>query len=109
MTSEELKPVHDGQKSFWGRAKVEHHAGAGLTVLMSYDTVVCTVDAAGNFHRTWRGWSRTTAKHIVEFFRQFCNRGPVPHKAVWLAMPVENPWTSGAAAAVGLLSLEARP
>ena len=74
----ELTPK-DGHKSFYGRAFVIEENGN--KVLFSYRTPVAYIDAAGNFHRTWGGWSATTGRHIVAFGG--------PHKADWDKMTVE--------------------
>lgn len=104
---EELKPIHSGQKSFWGLAHVKRFNSTGAVHLVSYTTYVCCVDAAGRFHRTWDGWSRTTMKHIVEFVRQFVPGGPLTKKE-WEALPVEDPWLPAHDTASALLSTEAK-
>lgn len=87
---EELKPVHDGNKSFNNLAHVKRLQTLGVTYLVSYSTYVCFYDAMGRFHRTWRGWSRTTMRHIVEFVKQFGHGvGPLTKKE-WEALPVED-------------------
>ena len=86
---EELKPVHDGHKSFNGLAYVKRLPTLGVTYLISYSTYVCFYDIKGRFHRTWRGWSRTTMRHVVEFMKQFGHGvGPLTKKE-WEALPVE--------------------
>jgi len=74
----ELMP-NDSRKSFYGKAIVIK-AGA-VRILMSYCTPVAYYDEAGNFHRTWGGWSATTGRHIRAFGG--------PGKAEWDKMPVE--------------------
>lgn len=106
--TEPLKPKFENCVSYWNRAHVERFPLSGAVVLKSYDTYVCFVDAAGRFHRTWGGWSRTTSRHVVEFWRQFCNRGPVPCKRAWEAMPVED-LTVARDVASALVSMEAKP
>ena len=85
MKVTELKPVHDGRKSFYGKALVL--AGNSYTALQSYHTVVCYVNSDGKLHRTWRGWSATTARHVNEFAKQ-CELQPV-NKSQWYDMPCE--------------------
>lgn len=106
---EELKPMHDRQKSFWKRAYVDRRPAIGCTVLLSYDTPVCFVDAAGSFHRIWGGWSRTTSKHVMEFWRQYCGKDPPPFKKVWDSMPTESVSMVGHEVAETLLDPRAVP
>lgn len=105
----ELKPKFEGCVAYWGRAHVGKHRASASTYLRSYDTVVCYVDVRGGFHRTWGGWSRTTSRHVVEFWRQFCGHGPVPYKKAWEAMPVEAVFAKGRTAVSDLVSMEAKP
>ena len=107
---DELKPIHDWQKSFWKRAHVDRRPAIGCVVLLSYDTPVCFVDAAGSFHRIWDGWSRTTMRHVVEFVRQL-GRGVGPlTKREWEALPVEDDLLARTTEARdGLISMEAKP
>ncbi len=108
MTWEELKPVHDGRKSFWGRAHVAR-LGDGTVLLESNWTTVACVDASGRFHRMWSGWSCATGRHLVEFAKQFATDGTLPHKRLWDGLPVEE--DIGAiqrTADLRLLSLEAK-
>lgn len=56
----------------------------------SYWTLVAYFDNDnGNWtlHRTWEGWSRTTAKHIDDALQLF-NLSPL-NKKDWLSLPVE--------------------
>ena len=105
----ELKPMHDRQKSFWKRAYVDRTPATGCVTLLSYDTPVCFVDAAGSFHRIWGGWSRTTSKHVMEFWRQYCGKDPPPFKKVWDSMPLENVPAVGREVAKALLDPRAVP
>ena len=106
---EELKPIHDGRKSFWKRAYIKRLQTLGVTYLVSYSTYVCFYDAKGRFHRAWRGWSRTTMRHIVEFVKQFGNGvGPLTKKE-WEALPVEDDARKvSLEARAELLSMEAK-
>ena len=106
---EELKPVYDGRRSFHRRACVKRLSIVGATYLVSYETYVCFFDARGRFFRTWRGYSRTTMRHIVEFVKQF-GRGKGPlHKKEWEALPVEEmSYDRAMEARTGLLSMEAK-
>ena len=105
----ELKPKFERCVSYWKRAYVEQRPSWGCTLLLSYESPVCFVDAAGGFHRIWGGWSRTTARHIVEFWRQFCGKGPVPFKKVWESMPLEHVPETGLEVAKALLDPRAVP
>ena len=104
-----LKPVHDRHKSFYKRAYVKRLHTTGVVYLISYETYVCFFDAKGRFFRTWRGYSRTTMRHIVEFVKQF-GRGKGPlHKKEWEALPVEEmSYDRAMEARTGLLSMEAK-
>ena len=82
----ELHPRFDSRKSFYGKARVLE-ADDGLTILQSYDTNVCSIDAAGNFHRHWSGESATTMRHVNEFIRQ--HGIPGGGVAWWRELPVE--------------------
>lgn len=86
-----LEPKFERCKSYYMRAAVVSLPELGAKLLYSYDTLVCCVDAAGGFHRAhWKGWSRATARHVAEFYRQYCGRGEPPNKKAWLAMPVRS-------------------
>ena len=65
--TEKLIP-NDSHKSFYGKAKVEHHNFHGLRaeVLVSYTTPVL-VRMDDKLYRTWDGWSATTGRHIRAF------------------------------------------
>ena len=85
MVVTELRPVRDGRKSFYGKALVL--AANGYTLLQSYNTVVCYTNGDGKLHRTWRGWSATTARHVNEFAKQ-CGLQPM-NKSQWYDIPYE--------------------
>jgi len=106
---EELKPMHDGHKSFNKLAHVKRLSTIGATYLVSYTTYVCFYDVKGRFHRTWHGWSRTTMRHVVEFVKQFGNGvGPLT-KREWEALPVEDDARKvSLEARAELLSMEAK-
>lgn len=105
----ELKPKFEDCVSYWKRAYVSSASTTGAIYLVSYGKYVCFVDVRGVFHRKWDGWSRTSGRHIVEFWRQFCGKGPVPYKKVWDAMPVEIDSKSAENAVHDLMTLEAKP
>lgn len=106
---EELKPIHDGHKSFNKLAHVKRLSTVGVVYLISYTTYVCFYDARGRFYRTWRGWSRTTMRHVVEFVKQFGHGvGPLT-KEEWEALPVEDDaHGKSLEARAELLSMEAK-
>ena len=76
-----------GQKSFYGKAWVII-TDDGETILRSYTTDVCKIDAAGRFVRLWDGYSVTTMNHINSFIETFKIDGG--GKKWWLSLPCEN-------------------
>ena len=82
----ELKPIHNRQKSFYGKATVT--TANNKSVLTSYTTEVCYIDHSGNFHRLWDGYSVTTMNHINEYRQQ--NGLETLSKKEWLNIPVEH-------------------
>ena len=82
----ELTPTgYDRAKSFYGKAKVIEKDGE--TVLQSYDTEVCKINASGEFVRLWGGYSVTTMRHINAFIEMFGIEGG--GKKWWNALPIE--------------------
>lgn len=80
----ELPPVADSRKSFYGKARVVEWNGE--KILVSYETPVCKIDAAGRFVRLWNGYSATTMRHVNSFNMLFgINQGG---KAWWDKQPV---------------------
>ena len=83
----ELSPVHDGRKSFYGKALV--WVKGERKTLQSYTTRACYIED-GVLHRI-SGWSlcesATTQRHI----REFCKQENVPYGGVaqWREMEVE--------------------
>ena len=59
-------------------------------LLVSYKTIVAKVGPDGSFHRTWNGWSVSTARHVRMFVAEYCPAmvGKT-NKAQWQAMKVE--------------------
>lgn len=87
----ELKPTLSKQKSFYGKAVVEAHAGAGMHyALHSYGTPVLAVIVAKNgdirISRLWSSYSATTDRHVRDFTYQVC--GYVLNKPEWDKMAV---------------------
>lgn len=105
----ELKPLHDRHKSFNKLAHIKRLQTLGVTYLISYSTYVCFYDARGRFFRSWRGWSRTTMRHVVEFVKQY-GRGVGPlTKKEWEALPVEDDaLAKSREARAEMLSMEAK-
>ena len=76
----ELQPLHDGHKSFYGKALVERYVASGGTklVLKSYGTIVAVVTPVGMDDDTevycveigMRYLSATTLRHVKEFLAQ---------------------------------------
>ena len=69
-------------------ALIDKHTPAKL--LVSYNTVVAKINPDGSFHRTWSGWSVSTARHVRLFVAEYCPAmvGKT-RKADWEAMKVE--------------------
>lgn len=84
----------NGQKSFYGKAKVIEYTDGSKT-LISYTTPVAKIDRNGNVSRLWPGWSATTGKHI----RSFCGL----NKAAFMALPCNTTPADKAAAYSGTL------
>jgi len=61
----ELQAIYTNQKSFYGKARIEHLEN-GNKVLISYSTRVCELDNNNNIAY----YSQTTARHINEFLQQ---------------------------------------
>jgi len=76
----ELRPIRR-EKSFYGKAVVIDTGK--IRLLRSYNTIVAYFDKKGRLHRTWDGWSMTTARHVDAF-----NGGGIG-KSEWLEMKVE--------------------
>ena len=66
----ELSARHDRHKSFYGKAHVIE-LDDGTKQLQSYNTIVCQIDARGQYSRLWDGNTQTTNRHIREFQKQF--------------------------------------
>ena len=81
----ELQAINDTRKSFYGKALIL--IDGGVWTLRSYSTNVCYLDEKGEFHRTWGGWSATTARHINEFRQQ--NGLSKLSKDEWFSIPCE--------------------
>lgn len=64
----ELIPAN-GRKSFYGKARVLERGDTRY--LVSYDTVVASVDGEGRVHRHSDWKSRTTCAHVRSFIGQY--------------------------------------
>ena len=88
VESFELRPI-DGCKSFYGKARVIN-PGLGYTSLVSYDTIVCSLDLeTRRFVRLWDGYSVTTMRHVNAFRQQYGLS--TLSKSDWLAIPIKIP------------------
>ena len=78
-----------GKFSGQAYALVSKHTPEKL--LVSYDTIVAKINPDGSFHRTWSGWSVSTARHVRLFVAEYCPKmvGKTG-KAAWEAMKVES-------------------
>lgn len=64
----ELQAIYTNQKSFYGKARIEHLEN-GNKVLISYSTRVCELDNNNNIiHIAY--YSQTTSRHINDFLQQ---------------------------------------
>lgn len=75
----DLLPLN-GQKSFYGKAKI-HLEENGDKTLYSYNTKILTIKASGEKIRFYAGWTQTTGKHIKAFADL--------NKAQFLSLPLE--------------------
>lgn len=81
-TITELIPS-SSRKSFYGKARVAD-ADDGRRYLISYDTVVASVDRDGSDPRRHSDYrSNTTSAHVKSFLAQFCRQ-----KTDFWGMPV---------------------
>lgn len=62
----ELKPIYSNVKSFYGKARVIKENG--IIKLMSYNTIVATIENGKAHINGW--YSTTTTRHIKEFLQQ---------------------------------------
>ena len=71
------------QNSYYGKAKIIEDGD--IIYLKSYDTIVCSYNTKiKTFTKLWGGYSRTTAKHIEDFIKQY-NINFNFNKKNWLA------------------------
>lgn len=67
---EELKPIYDSRKSFYGKAKVIY-LDDDTILLQSYNTIVAHVYKG--IYKSYGKYSQTTTRHQREFEEQFAN------------------------------------
>lgn len=68
MSTYNLEPRYDSQKSFYGKARVR--VTGAIHTLISYNTEVAEYDATTGKMEVHGWWSNTTARHVNEFLRQ---------------------------------------
>lgn len=73
-------------KSYYGKARVIDFGG--VKYLKSYKTIVCAIDADGQFIRFWDNYSNTTQNHINDF--RLLYGFDVLNKKAWDKIPVNN-------------------
>lgn len=82
----ELKPKYTSNKLYWGKAYVLTENN--ILKLKSYDTIVCEYNTKTHeFTKLWNGYSRTTAKHITDFVKQFTDITSPTNKKWWDTLP----------------------
>lgn len=69
MLTNELIPIYDGRKSFYGKAKVVVYPKAWID-LESYSTIVCRFDRTDGSFEFYGDYSITTRCHTWEFLLQ---------------------------------------
>ena len=75
---------HDTRKSFYGKAK--QITKSNRILCQSYDTIVGYIEN-GIFHRTWKGYSATTMRHVNSFLIENGISGG--GKKWWDSLPIE--------------------
>ncbi len=78
MKKQQLQPIYDSRKSFYGKATYTKDGDA--YTLYSYNTPILKVYNNGKKEALWDGWSATTGRHINEFAKQFTGQ-PMNKKA----------------------------
>lgn len=69
MLTNELRPIYDGHKSFYGKAKVVVYPESWID-LESYSTIVCRFDRTEGSFEFYGDYSNTTRRHTWEFLLQ---------------------------------------
>ncbi len=72
MLTNELRPIYDGRKSFYGKAKVEVYPESWID-LESYSTIVCRFDRSEGTFEFYGDYSVTTRRHTWEFLLQMAD------------------------------------
>lgn len=88
--TEKLTCTRNKTGKFTGQAYALVSKHTPEKLLVSYDTIVAKINPDGSFHRTWEGWSVSTARHVRLFVAEYCPAmvGKTG-KAAWEAMKVE--------------------
>lgn len=68
MNIYEMKPIYDSAKSFYKKAIVE--TNNNIIKLISYNSIVATINLNTNKATVKNTYSQTTLRHIKEFLRQ---------------------------------------
>lgn len=87
--TKELKPIYNHQRSFYKKAYMFYDAETHRFYLVSYDTIVASIDRDAVLHRHWWGCSRTTMNHVREFCKQLIHRDYFITAQEWRELPVE--------------------
>ena len=68
---EELKPIYDNVKSYYGKAIIRSYDG--FISLQSYSDNVSTIDTSKHIAIIWDNaiLTKTTLRHIKEFLKQY--------------------------------------
>ena len=69
MLTNDLNPIYDGRKSFYGKAKVVVYPESWID-LVSYSTIVCRFDRTEGSFEFYGDYSMTTRRHTWEFLLQ---------------------------------------
>ena len=87
--TKELKPIYNHQRSFYKKAYIYRDSLDNRFYLISYDTIVASIDRNAELHRHWWGCSRTTMNHVREFCKQLIHRDYFITAQEWRELPVE--------------------
>ena len=69
MLTNDLNPIYDGRKSFYGKAKVVVYPESWID-LVSYSTIDCRLDRTEGSFEFYGDYSMTTRRHTWEFLLQ---------------------------------------
>lgn len=83
-----LKPQYTQNKSYYNKAYILIDDTNTIYQLKSYDTIVAEYNTqTQKFTKLWNGYSRTTAKHITDFVKQFTPLTATTNKKWWDNLP----------------------